>query len=102
MENWDIIIAVLGLCFTVFAFFVGRITVGKNDGRTEGMILSELGYLKSNTDEIKKRLDEQEKRYAQLGTDVEVLKRDIKTAFKRIDEMKSQGSHAKGNREEES
>ena len=100
MESIETTIALLGLSFTIFAFFIGRGTVGKHDGRTEGMILSELGYLKSNTDEIKKHLDEQEKRSAQLCTDVEVLKREMDTAFSQIDELKSELNHIKGDWDE--
>lgn len=100
MESIETMIALLGLSFTVFAFFIGRGTVGKHDGKTEGMILSELGYLKSNTDEIKKHLDEQEKRSAKLCTDVEVLKREMKTVFSRIDELKSEVNYIKGERDE--
>lgn len=101
MESIETMIALLGLSFTVFAFFIGRGTVGKHDGKTEGMILSELGYLKSSTDEIKKHLEEQEKRSAQLITDMELVKRDVKTAFMRIDELKTTVSHLKGETEDE-
>jgi hypothetical protein len=73
------VIAIIGVIFTILSFAIGRNTASKNEGKTDGTILSELGYLKSSTDEIKLKLtrnDERDRDYAlRLAIVEECIKR---------------------------
>jgi hypothetical protein len=84
----SVLIAIAGLLLAVVTFVVGRNTAAKSDGKQDGQILTELGYLKSNTDDIKRRLDDQDRRYTEMLVTVTGLERDMKTAYMRIDELK--------------
>lgn len=60
MTSW--IIAGAGLLLSILTYIAGWKTKQRDEGQEAGQILSELGYLKSNTDEIKRRLDKQDER----------------------------------------
>lgn len=60
MTSW--IIAGAGLLLSILTYIAGWKTKQQKEGQEAGQILSELGYLKSNTDEIKRRLDKQDER----------------------------------------
>lgn len=66
--NMDItvLIAVLGLMFTAAAFFVGRMTAAKTSGQEYGVMLTEIGYIKSGVDDMKKKMEQSDKRYIEM------------------------------------
>lgn len=76
MVELDVIIAVIGAFLAMVTFMIGRSTASKNDGKQDGQILTELGYLKSDTNEIKRRLDkadERDREYIGRLTKVEAM-----------------------------
>lgn len=81
-------IAIIGVCLAAATFFIGRYAANKTEGKTEGMIMSELGYLKSNTDEIKERMAKQEDRYITINSEIAEVKKDIKNLYRLIDDIK--------------
>ena len=87
MENISIsiLIAVIGVVLSIITFVAGRQTAAKNQGLQDGQILTELGYLKSNTDEIKKRLDEEDHRHIETIQKLAELDSSLKSAHKRLD-----------------
>ena len=60
------IIAVAGFVLSVATFFIGRTTASKADGKQEGQILTELGYIKSGVDDMKRKMESMEKSYHNL------------------------------------
>lgn len=60
--NSSIVISVLGLVFVILSFFFGRSSAARQDGKQDGTILSELGYIKSSMETILRRLDKQDER----------------------------------------
>ena len=60
------IIAVAGFALSVATFFIGRTTASKADGKQEGQILTELGYIKSGVDDMKRKMESMEKSYHNL------------------------------------
>ena len=50
-----VLIAVLGCAVSVAAFFVGRLTAAKTSGQEYGVMLTEIGYIKSGVDDMKKK-----------------------------------------------
>lgn len=87
MNTISIIIAVMGFLLAVITFFIGRLSAAKSDGRQDGTILTELGYLRSNTDEIKRRLDKQDERDREYISRLTAVEQSAKQAHKRIDTM---------------
>ncbi len=87
MENISIsiLIAIIGVVLSIITFVAGRQTSAKNQGLQDGQILTELGYLKSNTDEIKKRLDEEDHRHIETIKKMAELDSSLKSAHKRLD-----------------
>ena len=57
---------IIGFALSVGTFFIGRTTASKADGKQEGQILSELGYIKSGIDDTKRKLESMEKSHHTL------------------------------------
>lgn len=57
---------IIGFALSVGTFFIGRLTASRNDGKQEGQILTELGYIKSGVDDTKRKLESMEKSYHNL------------------------------------
>lgn len=80
------LITVCGLVLSVATFFIGRASAIRKDGQSDGQILTELGYLKSNTDAIMKRLDKQDERDREYVERLAAVESSAKQAHKRLDE----------------
>lgn len=65
--NTELAISIAGLCFTVAAFIIGRMTAAKNSGQEYGVMLTEIGYIKSGVDDMKKKMEQSERRYIELA-----------------------------------
>lgn len=86
--------AVIGIIVGVGGFIFGLVTLFRNkkaddssEGRKDGTILTELGYIKSGVDDIKRKQekqDEQNLKFAERLTSVEAS---AKQAHKRLDAM---------------
>ena len=93
MANSDIaltIISVLGTASSIlFAFLAFRRNDKKDtkeNGKNEGVILSEIGYIKSSIDRIEKNLDKLEERYSNLSNKIVKVEESVANAHKRITE----------------
>jgi len=85
--NINLIIAFIGIAVSVAAFIYGRSTAARQDGKQDGTILSELGYLKANTDEIKRRIDKQDERDRDYISRMAAVESSCKSAHIRLDQM---------------
>lgn len=61
-----LLISLIGVALSVGTFFIGRTTASKADGKQEGQILTELGYIKSGVDDMKRKMENMEKSYHNL------------------------------------
>ena len=61
-----VLIAVLGCAVSVAAFFIGRVTAAKTSGQEYGVMLTEIGYIKSGVDDMKKKMEQSDKRYIEM------------------------------------
>ena len=61
-----VLIAVLGCAVSVAAFFIGRVTAAKTSGQEYGVMLTEIGYIKSGVDDMKKKMEQSDKRYIDM------------------------------------
>jgi len=77
-----ILIAVLGCALSVGTFFIGRTTAAKNDGRENGQVLTELGYIKKGIDGLEKDIKEIKDQYAALDVRVSKVEEAMKIYHK--------------------
>ena len=59
----------------------------KDEGKNEGVMLSEIGYIKSSIDRIEKSLNHLEERYTDLSNRLVKVEESTKNAHKRITEL---------------
>jgi len=77
-----ILIAVIGCALSVGTFFIGRTTAAKNDGRENGQVLTELGYIKKGIDGLEKDIKEIKDQYAALDVRVSKVEEAMKIYHK--------------------
>lgn len=94
METWSVIASVLGalgvvssIVFAYIAFSKGGKKDSSEAGEKNGVILTELGYIKANTDEIKAEQREQRKVNTELYSRMAAVEASAKQAHKRLDEV---------------
>lgn len=78
MIDISIIIAACGLVLSVATFFIGRMTSAKNSGQEYGVMLTEIGYIKSGVDDMKKKMEQSDRRYIDLAERVTALEEMVK------------------------
>lgn len=94
---FSVLSAVFGFAGTVFglvAFFRNKKSDDKDEGEKEGVVLTELGYIKKGIDGIEHRLEKQENAYVEVVTQIAEIKASAKQAHRRIDvleEFRKQG-----------
>ena len=62
----NVAIAVAGLAVSVGTCFIVRTTAAKNSGKEYGVMLTEIGYIKSGVDDMKRKMEQSEKRYLDM------------------------------------
>lgn len=77
-----VLIAVGGFALSVGTFFIGRMTAAKNDGRENGQVLTELGYIKKGIDGLEKDIKEIKRQYTDLDVRVSKLEEAIRIYHK--------------------
>ena len=60
------------------------------DGRNNGVVLTEIGYIKKGIDDIQKKQAEEDKRYVEIVTELSQVHESTKQAHKRIDQLQKQ------------
>lgn len=79
----------LGIAILTFALNRKREAVSdaRHDVSQTAAILTELGYIKASTDDIKKRLHEQQTDIYNLSNDMAAMKESVKSAHRRLDQL---------------
>lgn len=88
-------VEVLGIISTVCAIVFGYLAFARNktkdtqeEAKNDATLLTEIGYIKANTDEIKAEQKEQRKTNLDFLTRLTAVEESVKQAHKRIDELK--------------
>lgn len=91
--EWNIIV---GLVCTVLVAVISYATFSRNKGKDDrsggqqlGTVLTELGYIKSNTDEIKTEQREQRKTNTAVEGRLAAVEASVKSAHHRIDHLEA-------------
>ncbi|MBP3378433.1 MAG: hypothetical protein J6L96_06765 [Clostridia bacterium] len=74
----EVIITVCGLAVSVATFFIGRLTSARNGGQEYGVMLTEIGYIKSGVDDMKKKMEQSDRRYIDLAERVTSLEEAVR------------------------
>jgi hypothetical protein len=88
VEVLGIISTVCAIVFGYLAFFRNKTKDTQEEAKNDATLLTEIGYIKANTDEIKAEQKEQRKTNLDFLTRLTAVEESVKQAHKRIDEMK--------------
>ena len=78
---------VAGIAFGVVTFLRNRRSDDAAGGKRDGIVLTELGYIKSGVDDIKRKQERQEEQNIQVFSRLSAVEASAKQAHKRIDRM---------------
>lgn len=94
MQPFEIVLAALITCAPLVSVFVAIKVASKNDaketktdGQKQGVMQSDIGYIKSSTDRIEKRFDKLESKYDQM------MERLVKVEQGLTDHVKNTNAH---------
>lgn len=94
MSDIAILSTVLGILGTACAIVFGlasyrrnRKTDDANEGRQNGTVLTEIGYIKSGVDDIKRKQEKQDEQYLSTVTRLTAVEQSAKQAHKRLDRL---------------
>ncbi len=76
-----------GLVFGIITAVRNKKTDDTKEAKEDGIILTELGYIKSGVDDIKHKQEEQEKRNIDFVRELTAVEESAKQAHKRIDKL---------------
>ena len=83
----SILAAVAGIVFGVTTFFRNKKKDDSEDGRQSGTILTELGYIKSGVDDLKRKQEKQDEQNREILRGLTAVEESAKQAHKRIDAL---------------
>jgi len=97
--NWESFVACLGACGVIFGIWQGirswtrsREQDNEEDGRENGMLLTEIGYVKSGIDDIKRKQERQESQYIEVISRITAVEVSAKQAHHRIDRIEGKAA----------
>lgn len=97
MDHISIITSAIGLLGTICAIIFGYMAFRRNEttdacseAKQDGAVMTELGYIKSGVDDIKRKQDKQEQQHIEVVTRLTAVEESTKQAHHRIDEMKGE------------
>lgn len=82
-----IIVGIGGFVFGLVTFFRNKRSDDASEGRKDGTILTELGYIKSGVDDIKRKQEKQDEKNEKFAERLSSVEASAKQAHKRLDAM---------------
>lgn len=96
--QFETIIAIIGFCASLssilFAFLAFRRSDKqdrRNEGKSEGLILSDVGYIKACVDRMESNLSKMDERYRDIAERLAKAEENIQNTQKRVDEIYEKG-----------
>ncbi len=86
-ELWGYIVGGMGLVSIIATLIRNHRGDVKRDGQTDGVLLTELGYIKSGIDTIQRRLDKQDQNYLSLVERMSKVEAAAAQAHNRLDRI---------------
>lgn len=91
MQAISLIVGIVGgigaLIFGFIAYERNKKTDETRDGKKDGVVLTELGYIKSGIDDIKHKQERQEQQHIEVISRLTAVESSAKQAHKRIDAL---------------
>lgn len=94
MSTLEIFLTVLSVLSTVCAIVFGYAAFSRNkkkdstdEGKQDGILLTEIGYIKSNTDSIMRKQEKQDEQHIQVVERLSAVESSAKQAHHRIDRI---------------
>ena len=84
---FSIMFGIGGLVFGIISAVRNKKTDDTKDAREDGVILTELGYIKSGVDDIKHKQEEQDKQNIDFVRHLTAVEESAKQAHRRIDKL---------------
>ncbi len=92
--NFELTIALVGffasissIVFAYLAFKRSDRQEQKADGKTEGVMFSDIGYIKACVDRVEKNLNQVDERYRNVAERLAKIEESVANVTKRVDEM---------------
>lgn len=83
-------IAIGGLCLSIITFIFGQMSAKRAQGEKNGALASDIGYIKAGIDDLKSELRSIKSELADVEMKLAKVEESVKSAHKRIDELKAQ------------
>lgn len=83
-----VIAGIAGIIFGLVTLFRNKKADDSSEGKAQGTMLSDLGYIKAGVDEIKAEQKDQRKTNLEFIARLTAVEESTKQAHKRIDELK--------------
>lgn len=97
--DFEKIVTLIGLCasfssivFAYLAFKRSERQEQKIDGKTEGVMFSDIGYIKACVDRVEKNLNKVEERDRNIIERLSKVEESLISVTKRVDEIKLEGT----------
>lgn len=74
-----------GIVFAVIAYKRNNKTDNESKGKESGMMMTEIGYIKSGVDDIKRKQERQEEHHIEVISRLTTVEESAKSAHHRID-----------------
>lgn len=78
---------IAAIIFGYIVFFRESKNSEKEEGKKSGTVLTEIGYIKANTDDIKRRQEKFEDNHLQVAERLSATEQSVKSAHHRIDNI---------------
>lgn len=78
---------IAGVIFGIVTLFRNKRKDDEAGGKRDGIVLTELGYIKSSVDDIKRKQDRQDEQTVNFLRELSEVKESAKSAHKRIDTL---------------
>ena len=94
MEKLTIVVSIIGIIGTLSSIFFAYLACKKTnmqehkvDGKTEGAMLSDIGYIKACVDRGEKNLNKIDERYRNIAERLAKVEEAVANVTKRVDEF---------------
>lgn len=88
-----IVVGIAGAVFACVTFFRNKKSDDATEGKKDGMVLTELGYIKSGVDDIKRKQERQDEQYIEVVSRLTAVEESSKQAHKRLDRLENKEDH---------